>query len=291
MTDLRRSGAGVVTGLRLSVVEARPVVLVVFLMRFATAALPGQLSGRVAVAAVSLVATVLAVYLLNGIADVTEDRWNKPARPIASGKLNIRTAKRVAGASAVVATVGGAFVGLGFLAVLAAFLGLGYVYSMQPLALKRHTFGALAVVFLGGVATYLAGLMVSGGRAVVEVSIVGLAMSSWMALVGALTKDFSDVAGDRAAHRRTAVIVWGPRRTGRLVAALASAVAVGFLVAAVLLAPILVPVAIIVGIGAARLAWHFGHDGRGDPYRMYMVTQYAAHAAAIAVSVLLSIHR
>lgn len=283
---------------RLGFVEARPAVQAVFLLRLTTAAAPGLPSPGYLFAAVSWLATTYTVYLVNGIADVTEDRHNHAGRPLASGALSRPLAWRIAGAGALLAAGCGALTGWAFLVAVLVFLALGYGYSMPPLAFKRTAWTACAVVLLGGLTTYAAGLLAVAGHAVAEVATVAVAMSVWMAAVGALSKDFADVAGDRAARRRTAVIVWGPRRTAVAVAVLGVAVAAGFGVASALVAPRLGPAAIIVCAGAGWLTWSCariarGASGRGrlsSPYRIYMVTQYGAHAAAIASFLLLSNH-
>jgi len=100
-TQRRRSGPlAFVRSLSLCLVEARPVVQVIFLARFVCAALPGPFSGRVALGAVSWLFAVLAVYLANGVTDIVEDRHNGSTRPIASGALDVGFARQVIVASA-----------------------------------------------------------------------------------------------------------------------------------------------------------------------------------------------
>src|SRR5437763_7685250 len=92
--------------------ESRPPVQVIFQLRFLTGyllarPLPGIRGATtfVPAAALWLLATV-AIYLLNGCADVTEDRVNGSSRPIAAGLLPVQLALRVVAALALLALGG-----------------------------------------------------------------------------------------------------------------------------------------------------------------------------------------
>src|SRR5262245_60636507 len=87
--------------LRLCLIEARPVVLVMFVLRYLTAAaLAGGADraapGRVVAGAAAWLLAVLSIYLINGTTDVAEDRVNGSGRPVASGRLPLATARQVA---------------------------------------------------------------------------------------------------------------------------------------------------------------------------------------------------
>jgi 4-hydroxybenzoate polyprenyltransferase len=274
--------------LRLVWEEARPVVQIVFLLRFLTGlALAvrhhGNLSWSALAAAVSWSCITTSIYVLNGVSDVTGDRANGSTRPIASGRLPIDTA--------LWAAVGLAVAGVALMAVVpgpAALLAvlmlvLGWLYSMARNPLKRTMPGFLAVVVGGGLLTYLAGWSAVGGRPGIHSLLFGTAMSLWMGLGGS-TKDLSDTEGDRVEGRRTWPVILGERKARLAMAGSALAVGCGFLGTALDAAPSLVgPAAVLLG-GALVLATDLV-TGRGSgsrhirrrPYRLFMVTQYAVH--------------
>nr|BFE70725.1 hypothetical protein GCM10020092_040260 [Actinoplanes digitatis] len=79
-------------------------------------------------------------------------------------------------------------------------------------------------------------------------------MALWMA-VGGVTKDLSDVRGDRLAGRRTLPILLGERRARRVMALVAGAVAGGFVVLAADSPPTVRLASWLVLLGAVVLAW------------------------------------
>lgn len=279
-----------VTNLRLCWKEARPVVQGIFALRFCCAALladhhtNGAVWPRVVAVLGCWVAATWAIYLLNGVADVVEDRENGSERPIARGILPVDFAKSV-----VVGLSAGA---IGFAALIspvvcllvALHLAAGIAYSTGPRPLKGNVPGFFgAVVALGGL-TYLCGWYASGATEIgAPLLLFGGAMSLWMGFGGA-TKDLSDIAGDRLAGRRTLPVVVGDRAARIAMAIGASAVGWGFLIAALRWAPSVAPVGFVVCAGSVALAVVVSSNvSRGErfrrrrPYRTFMITQYTAH--------------
>lgn len=302
---------------RLSWVEARPVVQLIFQLRFlvgallglASSAAAGRFSGSalfgIGVGAAAWLCATWHVYLLNGICDQIEDRHNGSGRPLASGALSMPVARAVVAALAVLAVGLGAAVSLPLAVAVVTMLGLGWAYSAGPHPQKANVVGFVAVVTAGGLLTYLAGWLAavggtrsggSGGLAAPDlpagpsvlplVALAG-AMSLWMSL-GGMTKDLSDVAGDRVAGRRTLPVVLGDRRARRLMAVLVIGVGVGFGALAVWAVPVLRVAAGVLLAGAGAVAFCLatrtsrGHRGRLRlPYRMFMTTQYAVHGVVL----------
>lgn len=287
--------------------EARPSVQVIFLLRFAAgaaltvrtigAAGPGHPGpghpdpGRPALAAAAWMSAIFFVYLINGVMDVREDRVNGSRRPIARGALSRATAARVAVAAAVLSLgaawpLGPPMVG----AVLAALL-IGWQYSGPPLCLKRHPIGTAVGVTLLGLLTYFAGYLAgfvphAGARWAdpgTALPIFAVTMSLWMGLVGAPSKDLSDVAGDTTAGRRTLAAGAGQAAGRRAVAIGALTIAAAFAVAAPpelrwSCAAVLAGAVTVAVVSLSRIS-HGDRARRRRPYRVFMVTQYAAHAA------------
>ncbi|MFI5861238.1 UbiA family prenyltransferase [Streptomyces sp. NPDC051546] len=271
------------------------MVQAIFLMRFLLAAtagatsyltLPPALFGG---AGVWLLAAT-SVYLFNGVTDVDEDRANGSTRPIGRGALSPADARRTAQVMGAVALTGGAWIGPAMLTATACMLLLGFVYSAPGIALKTSTPGTMATVIASGGLTYTAGTVCSGSPVSPSLIAFCTAMCLWMGLVGAVTKDFSDAAGDARHGRRNWTVLWGYARTAAVVSVSAVTVGAGLLVSALVLsAPqLLAPAFVLLGgslaLAAAALTGHADHSRsrRRLPYRMFMVTQYAAHLVAFA---------
>jgi 4-hydroxybenzoate polyprenyltransferase len=283
--------------------EARPIVQLIFLLRYLAAVavaspgavrLPGAVElRRILLGTLSWMAATFFTYLYNGVMDIAEDRVNGSRRPIALGYLDPDSASLVAYAAAAVATVAGFAVSTTTGLLVVAFLICGYAYSGWPFYLKRATGGTMTAVLVLGAATYAGGYSVvgPGGRRCAELVAFGAAMSLWMCLVGALAKDFSDVAGDRAAGRRPLLVRWGERRTRLVLALAASMVSTGLLLVAVSRYPLLLPPALALQAGGLAVAalslvsrWSSGdRSSRRRPYRAFMIAQYLAHLSLFGV--------
>jgi 4-hydroxybenzoate polyprenyltransferase len=274
--------------------EARVAVQVIFLGRFLCGAALCSTglrapTGRLVLGGFVWAAAILYVYLLNGVTDVAEDRVNRSSRPIASGRLSALEAGQIADGAAVLAVVGALWLGWWMTLLAGLVLALGYAYSVPPLALKRWSAAAGLVTLVAGLVTYAAGAVAADGTVTPALVVLALAMSAWMALVGAQAKDLSDIDGDRAAGRRTLAVRRGEGRARRMVAVNALVVGAVFLGLALTAAPQLRWPGLVVLAGAGLLAGSVlsGHsrgdrDRRRRPYRIFMVTQYAAHAAVFA---------
>ncbi|WP_410672157.1 UbiA family prenyltransferase [Amycolatopsis sp. cmx-4-68] len=280
--------------LRLAWREARPVVQVIFLLRFAAGAAlgaAGSAAGAVdrptlLAAALGWLATTWAVYLLNGVADVVEDRANGQARPIARGELSRRSAVAIVRALSVAALVFAAAVSSTQVLLTAAMLGVGWAYSLGPWPLKANLAGFVAAVTALGLLTYLAGWSAAGGGRVTEpVFLFGLMMSLWMGLGGS-TKDLADAKGDRLAGRKTLPVLLGDGRARAVMAVAASSVGWTFTILCAVRGIGILPAAVVVLAGSAALSGTVltslsrgGRSAQRRPYRVFMVTQYCAHIA------------
>jgi 4-hydroxybenzoate polyprenyltransferase len=280
--------------LALAALETRLSVQFAFLQRFlAAATLAGALHPahllRTLATALVWQAAVGVVYLLNGLSDLVEDRVNGTGRPLASGRLDEVTALRICVATALAAMAGAWALGGPLVVMVVAMLGLGYLYSAPPFALKRYPLRASVVIVAGGLLTYAAGAAAAGHALLPPaVVVLGLAMSAWMAVVGATTKDLPDVAGDARAGRRSLAVALGPVRAGLVAAAGALTVAAAFAACAVARVPRLLPGAVVALIGALVLTgrvvrWSVSgtRAGRRRPYRVFMITQQLVHAVVL----------
>ncbi|MFD6530643.1 UbiA family prenyltransferase [Streptomyces sp. NPDC060184] len=280
--DVRTSGSPLRI-LGLSLREARPVVQMVFLMRFGAGLLLAQphlrnLHAGAAAGAVSWFCVTAGAYLLNGIMDLPEDRGNGSRRPLASGLLRVRTAWLVT----VLLDAAGLVLcwddpgRLGYALVM---LMAGAVYSVPPFAAKRRSLPAGAVVTVMGLATFGAGCHAAGGAWDLRLGLVALSLSLWMGLVGATAKDLGDLAGDRAAGRRTMAVVHGLSAARRFTAFCALAIgSASTFAAAEWDHPLTYGGSVVLcgAIAVALLCLRSAGWPERAPYRAFMITQYLA---------------
>ncbi|WP_433665951.1 UbiA family prenyltransferase [Nocardia sp. CA-136227] len=235
--------------------------------------------------------TTTCVYLMNGMADRENDRINGVGRPIGRGDLHPRDAATVTGLLAVAALALALHVGIGMAALVLAFLALGYLYSAPPFQLSRTWAGSSSIVTLGGICTYAAGGVAVRAQLVPDLVIFAVVMSLWMGLIGAVVKDFSDVAGDRAAQRRVLTLVVGEMPLRRSVSIVALGVATGLAVGASRLPALQCPCvpmlfgAIAVACCTLTTRYRDPRPVSRRPYRAFMVTQIAANFGALIGSV------
>lgn len=268
----------------------------VFLLRFAVGAVSAvqlpQAPWRTLLGMVAWWCAVSCAYLLNGVTDVQEDRANGSRRPIARGDLPVRTAAVVTVLLAGAALTLGAQVGRGVLAWVVVFLLLGWAYSAAPVRAKESSARCAAVVFGLGAASYAAGVSAAGAGWTATSVVFGCVMAAWMALVGSVVKDLGDAGGDAAGGRRTVAVVHGMAAARALAVAGAVLVGVAGPVAAVLWAPLALTGTVPVAAGAVWVVARVLRDARRtsadrrqrrDPYRAFMVTQYAANLLMLAV--------
>ncbi|MER7756454.1 UbiA family prenyltransferase [Kitasatospora sp. NPDC097643] len=270
--------------------ESRPVVQIVFLMRFVVGAVCAVSDGDdwsvpgVLVGALAMTCAVMAAYLLNGVMDIAEDRANGSQRPIARGDLPVRVAAGVVWFLSGVALFLAVFVS-GEFWLVALSLCMGYAYSVPPLAAKRRTATSAATVIVLGASSYLAGAVSAGGEIPRGPLLFCGLLALWMGFVGAVTKDLSDITGDRAGGRRTIAVVYG-ERAARMFAAVSAVVLGGAgLLLGLHTGPALLAGAVPLALGAGwvvlRCLWPDANRARG-PYRAFMVTQYAANTGLAA---------
>ncbi|MEW9555592.1 UbiA family prenyltransferase [Nonomuraea sp. NPDC050783] len=295
----------------LCVVEARPLVLGVSLLRFLTGvalALPVAAAHdhplTILRGALAWVLSILAVYLFNGVTDVVEDRINASGRPIARGDLDPAHAMAVAAVAAWVALL--ATLGLPgpMLWIIAGNLVLGYLYSGPPVPLKGSAGGTMGVLCLSGMLAYLGGFVVATGGADVALPPALMLFAAvaicWMMFVGVPAKDLSDIQGDAAAGRRTLGVRVGERRSRCVMIVAAFALLTFFALAVVLFRVPLVGVSLALAVGVAAVTTTGllapapvpvpGPDGsaaveersrRRRSYGAFMGTQHLVHLTAL----------
>lgn len=271
--------------LRLCLREARPVVQLMCLLRFLCGVVlaNGVITYRVFVGAAAWAAACLAIYVFNGLTDLTEDRANHSARPIASGALTVVQARTFVAISAILAVLLSSTCEDRLIWVVELQLALGYGYSGRPFRMKRSTvggplIGCLGAVFLSVLAGYAS---VPHARAShTELFVFLCAISLWTGLVGQ-SKDLPDVEGDTLAGRHTLACLLGEWLTRLTLAAFALVLSGAFLLTTWMFEPALLIPAISMALGALGFTAVLlspissGAPGRRRrPYHVYMITQY-----------------
>jgi 4-hydroxybenzoate polyprenyltransferase len=169
---------------------------------------------------------------------------------------------------------------------------LGYCYSSPAIHFKSHAIASAGTGMCLGLLTYHAGHSAYTGNGwsypggALPVFMAGVTI--WMGLVGGLTKDLSDVAGDVAAGRHTVPVIWGEARARRAVVAAALGLAVGFCAAGASTSALLIwPGMAMLGGATALTIVCLGRFTPGNqpssrrPYRVFMTTQYLMNLSVV----------
>jgi 4-hydroxybenzoate polyprenyltransferase len=286
-----------VSVVRLLWAETRPVVQAIFSVRYwvgvaVTVAGTGQFRPAVVVGALGWLLLTMSIYLVNGVSDLTADRANGSSRPLARGLVGAAGAVRVAwvlaGGGLLVAVCTGV---PGVAGCAVAMLVLGWLYSVGPCPLKCSVAGTAVASAGGGLLTYTAGALATGGAPGAGYVAMFVLLACWMAVAGA-AKDLGDREGDRAAGRRTLPVVAGHRTATRVIAGGCLTLGAAALGVAWTWPQALVP-AVVLAVGAAAVA--VGAVGTPEdaprarmrrPYRAFMVTQYAVNPALLVSALL-----
>jgi len=281
-------GQTAIADVRAAFREARPVVQLVFAMRFAvggTLSLSSTtFSPLHAVAGqTSWLAAVWFVYLVNGVSDVAGDRLNSSSRPIARGVLGLERANVISVVLCAFSILVGGVVGLEFSLLCASMLVLGVIYSHGPYALKRWSPSASLTVGAAGFASYVAGAFAYNGAVSSSTVLVAGVMGAWMA-AGGNYKDLGDEVGDRSAGRRTLPVLLGRRRAALLIWTVCLAISLLALFATFRDPAIWPAVALVPAAALLARSWAFkqsdeaeGAAGAKFPYRVFMVSQYTVN--------------
>ncbi len=175
---------------------------------------PGPLTMGAWLAAAAMWCVTAFGYVSNDLADVAEDRINKPERPLPSGLVSTSLAGRIAVGLALAAILISLL--LGWLALIAAItvLALLTLYNFRLKAIPIA--GNALVAALAGCALAVGAVAVCGPNLAVIQATGGpaLLLASFIFARESL-KTVEDVQGDRVAGKRTLALVWGAEKTAR----------------------------------------------------------------------------
>ncbi len=154
---------------------------------------------------------------LNQIIDVELDKINKPNLPIASGELDMETAKKIVFIAGMIALIVSALLHWVLFLLILVILLLGIAYSVPPIQFKKHHLpAALSITIVRGVlvnigmAVHFAGLI--HGNFVIQPVIYPLTIFiSAFSLAIAWYKDLPDRAGDAHFGYKTFPLLYSPK--------------------------------------------------------------------------------
>lgn len=161
--------------------------------------LPPELAWAMASAA----ALGAAGNVANDLADLDADRINRPRRPLVSGVVSRPAALLIGGLAGGFGLFAAWWVGGAVFLIAVPALAVMLVYS--PLLKQRGLAGNLAVAVVASLPLVYGAAAAGYWRA----GMVPAAIAALLHLPREIVKDLEDVAGDRAAGRRTVPIVWG----------------------------------------------------------------------------------
>lgn len=174
---------------------------------------------RLAVGAVAAMLLNAASNSVNQVADLEVDRWNKPSRPLVRGAIGVDEALAVAGVGYGAAIGLAATLAAQTAALFAVAAAATLVYSLPAFGrTKRFSWGAnLTVAIPRGCLLKVAGWSVCASVRDPQPWMLGAVFALF--LLGATTsKDFADVAGDRATGCLTLPVRYGPQRAAEIIA-------------------------------------------------------------------------
>lgn len=289
---------------RMCLREARPLVQVMFVLRFVTGALLTASAAHqrpdarhLLIGAAAWWAVTVSVYVFNGVSDLCEDRANRSQRPLASGRLSEGAARRAVVVTALAGLLLGWAAGWKVAEAAAVFLALGYAYSAPWIAAKCRSWSASAVTCAAAGTTYLAGVASSGSALSAEAAVFALVLSLGVGLIAAVAKDLGSTRGDALAGRRTLAVVRGEHSARRFCAISGGVLTLALTAGALWVHEVpLDAAAAVFAVGALCVAGRClpprmkngraGNSGHRAPYRSWMATQYAVHLSALGALVL-----
>ena len=207
--------------------KSRPVVLFVYTWpAFITYLIASQSGGTfnpldVFSVTLSVALVSFCIYFFNDLMDLQDDLMNQelgnptPAsRPLGSGRVSSGRLKSFIVATGVSGLIVAASISLDVLVLQSLFIGLGLLYSMEPVRLKKRFMMKQPTIAAGCVLANLAGAMAAGS---VTPPILFMLLLQFMICMGLNPlMDVRDVRGDRIMGIKSIPVVWGPELTVRL---------------------------------------------------------------------------
>jgi len=180
----------------------------------------GSLTDHLIVLLITLVSALgcnMCITGLNQVIDVELDKINKPELPIASGELNMDSAKKIVVIAGIIAIGAAVILHWVLLFLIAVILLLGIAYSVPPIQLKQHHLpAALAITIVRGVLVNIGmaihfSVVLNGNYTIQPVIYPLTIFISAFSLAIAWYKDLPDRAGDAHFGFRTFPLLYSPK--------------------------------------------------------------------------------
>jgi len=154
---------------------------------------------------------------INQVYDLTNDRVNKPRRPVPSGRLSAKEAMIVSYVWFAIALLLAALVNWQCFALAFAATVFTWAYSAPPLRTKKRGLWAnITIAIPRGLLLKVAGWSTVKSVVGLEPWYIGTIFGLFL-LGASTTKDYSDIAGDRADGCRTLPIVYGIKKSAWMI--------------------------------------------------------------------------
>lgn len=169
---------------------------------------------EIALLAISTFLAEAGLFAHNDVANLPEDRINRPNAPLVTGAISLSAARATAYGSLAAGTAAALLLGPVPLLIYTTAIALGVAYNLR--LKKTPVLGNLIVAFLTSM-TYIYGMVAAESQHPV---ILALFISSLIANVGReWVKTAIDYQGDKAAGLKTLAVIIGPEKTATLGAA------------------------------------------------------------------------
>jgi geranylgeranylglycerol-phosphate geranylgeranyltransferase len=145
--------------------------------------------------------------VVNDWYDLEVDRINSPDRPLASGRIHLRTAAAFAGILLILGLISSILIGLDTFIIASVFAAIAWAYNYRG---KKYMLLGNMMVAASVAIPYIYGGATVGMMG--DILLWFLALTSFLAATGReIVKTISDVKGDAARQVKSIAIVYGPR--------------------------------------------------------------------------------
>ncbi|MCK9344706.1 MAG: UbiA family prenyltransferase [Candidatus Pacebacteria bacterium] len=147
---------------------------------------------------------------VNDIADIEIDKISSPERPLPKGDISIKEMHDIGLVWLILSLVGAYLVGYHAFFMSTIFTSAYYLYSAQPLRLKRIPVLSSFLISIAVLVTFLAGFFfASPDKSITEFPLLYALGIIIVFTLGVNIRDIKDVEGDRAAGIQTLPVIFG----------------------------------------------------------------------------------
>ena len=179
---------------------------------------PSLIQVTFTVLSVSLIS--YSIYWYNDYTDVEVDaieeggnKTDRSSRPLTAGRITKNKVILLTVCAASLGLLAAYLINLSVFIVQCTYLIIGFLYSTDPIHLKKRLIGKYLAITTGGVLSCLAGAFVY--QILLPMNIYSIIINAVIYPIGSSLGDIRDIAGDRKSGARTLPTVIGPELTVR----------------------------------------------------------------------------